>query len=141
MKSFQNYPAEFFLVAIVCSFFASAPVRAGAAVSEAVYTDGARLIVRRASDFGTVIFLNLAIDGVSVTTLGRAQGYEAILRPGHHVLSIGTTPSPYGHTKFSHRGVTVKRGHTYAFTALWEGGDRAVLETSRPGDRARWIVR
>jgi hypothetical protein len=87
------------------------------------------LIVARAADFGTFLYVNLFIDGVPVTTLGFGQGYEAIVRPGQHVLSITTTP--LGQQRLIYRPVTVhmERGQTYAFTALWEETDLATLKT------------
>ena len=89
----------------------------------------ARLIVGRAADFGTFLYVNLFIDGTPVTTLGLGQGYEAIVRPGQHILSITTTP--LGHQRLIYRPVTItmERGQTYVFTALWEETDLATLKT------------
>ena len=89
----------------------------------------ARLIVGRAADFGTFLYVNLFIDGIPVTTLGFGQGYEAIVRPGQHILSITTTP--LGHQRLIYRPVTItmERGQTYVFTALWEETDLATLKT------------
>jgi hypothetical protein len=90
--------------------------------------DNARLIVRRAADFGTFLYVNLFIDGIPVTTLGLGQGYEAIVRPGQHMLSITTTP--FGTQSLIYRPVTItmERGQTYAFTAFWEETDLATLK-------------
>lgn len=137
MKTFQCSLVKLLMIAIAYSFTPSATVQAGASSASsappnnvALRAGNARLFVWRAADFGTEIYLTLYIDGVHVTTLGRNEGYEAILRPGEHVFSIGTTPCPYGKTKFTYRRVNVKRGQTYAFTALWEWADYATLETS-----------
>jgi hypothetical protein len=91
--------------------------------------DNARLIVARAADFGTFLYVNLFIDGIPVTTLGFGQGYEAIVRPGRHMLSITTTP--LGRQRLIYRPVTItmERGQTYTFTALWEETDLATLKT------------
>lgn len=129
MKTFQHNVSKLFAIAVACSFAVTVTVRAGP--NSGAFADNARLTVWRAADFGTIIFLNLYIDGVQVTTLGRNEGYEAIVRPGHHVFSIGTSPSPYGKTNITHRPVTVERGRTYAFTALWLGANGAALENGR----------
>jgi hypothetical protein len=147
MKTFQYNPGKFLMIAVVCSFAASATIQAGPfsassmPTNGAVFTDNARLFVWRAADFGTVIYLNLFIDGVQVTTLGRNEGYEAIVRPGRHVLSIGTSPCSNWKAKLTHRRVTLNRGQTYSFTALWEEADVAVLEMSdeaKHASQARW---
>lgn len=92
--------------------------------------DNARLVVRRIADFGTQIALQVYIDGIQVTTLPLNTGYDALVRPGEHVLSICTTPNPYGKTRFSHRRVQMRRGEIYNFTAMWLDGDWASLQTS-----------
>jgi hypothetical protein len=88
----------------------------------------ARLVVRRAADFGTHIGLKLYIDGYPVSTLALNEGYEAIVRPGAHVLSITTIPDFFG-THRSNRSVTMVPGQSYTFTALWMFTDHASLET------------
>jgi len=97
--------------------------------SNVLLADNAHLIVGRAADFGTFLFVDLFIDGIPVTTLGFGQGYDAIVRPGQHVLSLTTTP--FGHQRLIYRPVTVtmERGQTYAFTALWDETDLATVKT------------
>ena len=125
------------MTAIVCSFAAGSISEAGPSsstasvpLSRAALTDNARLSLRRSADFGTDIYLTLFVDGINVTTLGQNEGYEATVRPGRHVLSVRTTPNPYGKTVFSSSDVTIKRGQTYAFTAVWGEPDRATLDNS-----------
>ena len=135
MKTSHVQPSKLLLIAIVCSFVAgAATIKAGGyePVSSMPLNGNARLVVWRAADFGTFIYLNLFIDGVQVTMLGRNTGYEAIVRPGKHVLSVSTTPCPYGKTRFTRQNVTMKPGQTYSFTALWEYADWATLEVSDP---------
>jgi len=123
------------MIALACSFVAgAATIKAGGyeSISSMPLNGNTRLLVWRAADFGTFIYLNVFIDGIKLTTLGRNEGYEAIVRPGKHVLSISTTPCPYGQTRFTYQHVTMKPGETYAFTALWEFADWAMLETSDP---------
>jgi hypothetical protein len=127
MKTSQFGSGKILIIAIACSLALGTTTQAGANGNASM--DNANLVVHRAADFGTLIYLNLYIDGVQVTTLGLNERYEAIVRPGPHVLSIGTSPSPYGHTKFTYRRVHIHRGQSYAFTALWEGADQATLET------------
>jgi hypothetical protein len=122
------------MIAIAGKFEAGAITEGGAfrsAVSprNVPLADNARLIVGRAADFGTFLYVNLFIDGIPITTLGLGQGYEAIVPAGRHMLSITTTP--FGHQRLIYRPVTItmERGETYAFTALWEETDLATLKT------------
>lgn len=89
-----------------------------------------RLLIWREADFGTFIYLKVYIDGISATILGQGAGYEAVIRPGEHLLTISTTPSPYGQARHTDRRVMMRPGETYAFTALWRYADRPILETS-----------
>ncbi|MEP6603716.1 MAG: hypothetical protein ABJB69_07205 [Spartobacteria bacterium] len=140
MQTSRFHSMKQVMTAMLLSVALTATIHAGAYASDtalpsrAALRNNGLLVIHRVADFGTLIYLNLSIDGVHATTLGLNERYEALLRPGHHVLSIGTSPSPYGHTKFTRRDVIVKRGGTSEFTALWSS-DRAVLE---PGDGAKY---
>ena len=90
--------------------------------------ENANLMVWRAADFGYWITLGLYIDGQQVTGLGWNQSYQAVVRPGEHVLSLITSPSPYGKTRVSYHKVHMRPGETYKFTALWRQADLPVLE-------------
>ena len=78
------------------------------------------LVIFRAADFGFLIGLSIYIDGVPITTLARGEGYRAIVRPGHHVLTVLDTPSPYGKTKFTQRPLNLASGQNYSLTAIWD---------------------
>ena len=134
----MNYQSlKLIVIAIACSVAAGSTIKAGgfqstssASLSGVGFMDNARLSLRRSADFGTDIYLTLFIDGINVATLGQNEGYEAIVRPGRHVLSVRTTPNPYGKTVLSSNDVTMKGGQTYAFTAVWGLPDRATLDNS-----------
>ncbi|PYK31826.1 MAG: hypothetical protein DME57_02160 [Verrucomicrobia bacterium] len=78
------------------------------------------LSIFRAADFGNHQGLSIYIDGVALTTLARGEGYRAVLRPGHHLLTVTNTPSPYGKTKFTHRSLDLAAGQNYSLTAIWD---------------------
>lgn len=139
MKTFQFSSVKLFIIAIAFSFAASATTQAGAIAREdARIADNSRLVIRRAADFGTDIYLKLFIDGIPVTGLAINEGYEALVRPGRHVLSIATVPSFDDKTKFTYHPVTMERGRSYAYTALWVETDRAVLIKPDAAKRAYW---
>ena len=120
MKTFYNVSSKLIMVAIACSFVASASIQARSA-------DDARLIVNRSADFGGDESINLAIDGVQVAVLGINQNYDAALPPGRHVVSITTNPKTYGEQVPSQIPVNVEPGKTYTFTAVWDDSERASL--------------
>ena len=118
------------MVAIACSFAASAPIRAQEAKSDAASAssdDNARLVVNRAANFGILESITVFIDGVQVADLELSQSYDAVLRPGQHVLSISMNPKTDGQ-KPTQRRVNAKPGETYAFTAVWRSAEYASLE-------------
>ena len=116
------------VVAIACSFVASTPIQAQEAKSDsASSSDSARLVVNRAANFGILESISVFVDGVQVADLELSQSYDAVLRPGEHVLSISMNPKTDGQ-KPTQRRVNAKPGETYAFTAVWRSADYASLE-------------
>ena len=121
MKTLRYVSIKLIMVAIACSFVASASIQARPG-------DDARLIVNRSADFGGDESINLAIDGVQVAVLGINQNYDAALPPGRHVVSITTNPRTYGEQASSQISVNAEPGKTYTFTAVWDDSERASLE-------------
>src|ERR1700747_2075790 len=100
-----NVSGKLIMVAIACSFAASTPIQA--------QQDDARLVVSRSANFGTFQYLILYVDGVHVADLGVNQSYEAVLRPGQHVLSVSTTPQGYRRIPPTQRRVNAEPDKTY----------------------------
>ena len=142
MKILNHVSGKLIMVAIACSSFAaSTPIQARVARSNfasARSEDDARLIVSRAANFWTFQYLILFVDGVQVADLGLGQSYDAVLPPGHHVLSVSTTPQIYQRTPPTQRRVNLEPGETYAFTAFWKNSYRAYLY--RNGSSTRIIT-
>lgn len=137
MKILNYVSDKLIIVAIACSFVASTPIQARQAKSTAWTRseDDARLVVTRTSNFGTFQYVNLFIDGVHVANLGVNQGYEAVLRPGQHLLSISTTPQAFRRTAPTELRLNLEPGKTYAFTARWNDPEQAYLEISNGSKR------
>ena len=118
------------MVAIACIVSLSTPSRAEEARSGSTAVssrDSARLVVNRAANFGILESVNVFVDGIQVADLGLGQSYDAVLRPGEHVVSITINPKTNGQ-KPTKRRVDAKAGQTYAFTAVWKSADYASLE-------------
>ena len=118
------------IVAIACSLAASRPIQAQEAKSDSASAssdDNARLVVNRAANFGILESISVFIDGVQVADLELSQSYDAVLRPGQHVLSISMNPKTDGQRP-TQRRVNAKSGETYAFTAVWRSAEYASLE-------------
>src|SRR6202045_883120 len=88
-----------------------------------------RLIVQRAPNFGSDLFIRLSIDGKRAGDIPRNQHYGGLLKAGRHTLTALALPNTQSRRPTS-IGVTIKSGHVYIFTATWEG-DRLIL---RPSD-------
>ena len=131
MKISHYVSIKLVMIALACSFAASTPIQAREAKANSASArsgDNARLVVTRAANFGTFEFVNLFVDGVQVADLGVNQSYDAVLRPGQHVLSIVTSPQTYSHPTPIQLRINARPGETYAFTAVWEDFERASLE-------------
>jgi hypothetical protein len=79
----------------------------------------AHLTVQRGPKFGAKQVLAVMVDGARVASVTEGQAYNGALSPGQHVISV----SPSG----SYRGTLPKKtimaeaGHSYSFTATWQG--------------------
>jgi hypothetical protein len=93
------------------------------------YNDGGgRLIVQRAANFGTELFVNLSIDGREVANIGRSQRYDGFVPTGRHILAVLAIPNE-NYQPPTLIWLTVQPGRTYVFTAGWQS-DHVVLRRS-----------
>jgi hypothetical protein len=74
---------------------------------------------------GSALFLNVSIDGKHVGSFGEGQSYNGFLSEGPHLVSVVLEPNQLNLTPTQKR-ITVTKGHTYTFTAMWQG-DSVVL--------------
>jgi hypothetical protein len=88
----------------------------------------ARLIVQRAPNFGSDLFIRLSIDGKRVADIPRNQHYGGFLAVGHHTLTALALPNTESRRPTSIR-LILKAGQVYIFTATWDS-DRLVLAPS-----------
>lgn len=99
------------------------------------------IVIWRAPDFGTLLFLVVEIDGQPLATLSQGTGYQALIRPGLHTIVVSNSPSPYGKTRFFSRQIMFTGGETQAFKAFWDSDqvvfERTDVETLRR--RMPWI--
>jgi hypothetical protein len=117
------------MAAIACSFAGSTRIQAQESKSDsasASSSDNARLIVNRAANFAILESISVFVDGVQVAELALSQSYDAVLRPGPHVVSISMNPKTG--QKPTQRRVNAKPSETYAFIAVWRSPEHASLE-------------
>jgi hypothetical protein len=102
----------------------------------------ARLIVQRAPNFGSDLFIRLLIDGKQVANIPRNQHYGGLIVAGRHTVTALALPNTEARRPTSMR-LTAKAGQVYIFTAGWDS-DRLVLipsnyymPTTRVGETLR----
>ena len=102
----------------------------------------ARLIVQRAPNFGSDLFIRLLIDGKQVANIPRNQHYGGVIVAGRHTVTALALPNTEARRPTSIR-LTAKAGQVYIFTASWDS-DRLVLipsnyymPTTRVGETLR----
>jgi len=83
-------------------------------------TNAGHLIIRRAANLGTGLFLDIDIDGASVGSIGPGKTYRGTLSPGQHVVSVLLRPNRLNLPR-TQKTLTVESGRTYTFTAMWQG--------------------
>jgi hypothetical protein len=121
------------VTAIVCGL-AAGSVRAGSdtAPRSSVRPEAnARLIIRRAPNFGNPTQLNLYLDGRHLASFGYGRHYEGVLPAGDYMVTMQQTPHLNDAYPFSQQRIRVVPGRTNVFTAFWtDGGARIVLKGS-----------
>ncbi len=122
MKNYNSGSKLIVLLFAVANLVVAAAVSAGGGYdySRSELMGNSGLTIWRSADFGNNLGLCIYIDGIPITTLSRGEGYQAIVRPGHHRLTVTDTPSPYGKTRLTSRTIDFAPGQNYSFTALWE---------------------
>jgi hypothetical protein len=98
-------------------------------IGTATAQSGGRLIVTRIPNFGWNIVLNLKIDGRTVANVVQGRRYDHFVPAGRHVLTASAVPNTY-YSQPTSTVLNVRSGHTYVFTALWDGSNRVVLAPS-----------
>src|SRR2546430_395073 len=87
-----------------------------------------RVIVQRAPNFGSDLFIRLSIDGKRAADIPRNQHYGGVLAAGRHVVTALALPNTESRRPTS-LVLTIKPGKVYIFTATWSS-DRLVLQPS-----------
>jgi hypothetical protein len=82
--------------------------------------DSGHLVIRRAANLGSGLFLNVSVDGKKVAALGKGHTYNGSLSAGPHVVSVIVIPNKMSLTP-TLKNITVEKGQTYTFTAMWHG--------------------
>jgi hypothetical protein len=103
-----------------CEMSGTAPPGATTSVAGPASQNAARLIIRRAANMGTGLFLDIDIDGASVGSIGMGEIYRGSLLPGQHVVSVLLRPNQLNLPR-TQKTLTVEKGQTYALTAMWQG--------------------
>jgi hypothetical protein len=109
MKKFSYHCYVLLIAALAFGFVTSAPA-----------ASPSQLIIYRAANLGTGLFLDINIDGTNAGTIGMGQTYTGSISPGQHQISVLLRPNMLylSPTKMT---LMVQGGRTYAFTAMWQG--------------------
>jgi len=81
---------------------------------------GAQLVIQRAANMGSGLFLDVKVDGVRVGSVGEGQTYRGSLSPGQHTVSVQLRPNELN-LPWTKKTLTVVKGQTYTLTAMWQG--------------------
>jgi hypothetical protein len=112
-----------FIILSGCETTGSSSSTASAAANASA--DSGTLVIKRAANMGSGLFLNVSIDGKHVTALSKGRSYNGPLPVGSHVVSVLLVPNRLNLDPTETR-ITVEKGQTYTLTAVWEG-EKVVL--------------
>ena len=123
MKKLIYHSYVLLIAALACAGLSGCETSGTAApgtTAAAAAPGAAQLIIRRSPNMGTGLFLDVSIDGASVATLPMGETYRGTLSPGQHVISVLLTPNQLNLPR-TKKTLTVVKGQTYDFTAMWQG--------------------
>jgi len=82
--------------------------------------DSGTLVIKRAPNMGTGLFLDVAVDGKRVGIVRIGQRYSGPLPAGPHEISVLLCPNNLNLPP-TEKKITVQPAQTYTFTACWRG--------------------
>jgi len=109
-----------------CETSGTAAPGATASVAGSTSQNAARLVIRRAANLGTGLFLDIDIDGSSVGSLAPGETYRGSLSQGQHVVSVLLRPNQLNLPR-TQKTLNVATGQTYRLTAAWQGQTLVLL--------------
>jgi hypothetical protein len=82
--------------------------------------EGSRLIIHRAANFGTQMWLRIRIDGSEFEAIAVGHDFDVPISPGRHLITVQRLPKNSVDEGPTRRVINVAGGQTYEFTALNE---------------------
>jgi hypothetical protein len=126
MKKFNYYSYVLLIAALACAGISgcqtsstAAPGATGSVTAPATH-GGAQLVIRRAANMGTGLFLDVTIDGARVGALAPGETYRGALSPGQHTVAVILRPNQLNLPP-TRKTFTVAQGQTVRLTASWQG--------------------
>jgi hypothetical protein len=103
-----------------CETTGTAAPGATASVAAPAGQGAAQLVIRRAPNMGTGLFLDVTIDGARVGALAPGETYRGALSPGQHTVAVLLRPNQLNLPP-TRKTFTVAQGQTVRLTASWQG--------------------
>jgi hypothetical protein len=126
MKKFNYHSYVLLIGALACAGLSgcetsgTAAPGAPASVAAPATHGGAQLVIHRAPNMGSGLFLDVTVDGMRVGQLAEGETYRGSLSPGQHTVSVILRPNQL-HLPPTKKTLTVVQGQTYRLTAAWQG--------------------
>ena len=125
MKKSNYFRCGLLIVALGFTIFAGCGTSGTSASSSttaapAGKASAATLVVNRAANMGSGLFLHVSVDRKHVGLLSPGQSYNGSLSPGAHVVSVILEPNDLNLSP-TKKSITAQKGRTYTYTAMWDG--------------------
>jgi hypothetical protein len=126
MKKSNYFRCGLLIVALGFTIFAGCETTGSSASSSttaaapAGNASVATLVINRAANMGSGVFLHVSVDGKHVGLLSPGQRYNGSLSPGAHVVSVILEPNDLNLSP-TKKSSNAQKGKTYTYTAMWDG--------------------
>jgi hypothetical protein len=132
MKRFNYHSWVLLIVTLACAGLSGCETTgptataATAAMPAPAGQGAAQLVIRRAPNLGTALFLDINIDGASVGSIGVGETYRGPLSPGQHTVTVRVRPNQLFLSP-TQKSFTIAKGQIYTLTAAWQGATVVLL--------------
>ena len=129
MKKIIHVSSSLIVIALSVAIFSGCGTTGSSSNATTTTTASAnsgRLVINRAANMGSGLFLDVSIDGKHAGSFGVGQSYSGYLSEGPHLVSVILEPNNLNLAPTQKR-ITVQKGHTYTFTAMWQGESVVLL--------------
>ena len=122
----KKYSSIIYILTLSCACLILAGCATQPGAGTAAAPNSGHVLIYRVANFGTDLSLVVSVDGKDVGSFTEGRNYDGHLRAGQHSLTVRVDPNRTG-AGSGQKTLTVQAGQTYSYTAVWSGGNLALV--------------